>query len=265
MLRRLCAASLAALTMAMASCGGGVFGKQYEYEEDLTLALDGSGSVVVNASLAALAALRGLPVPTDPSSRVNRDEIRALFTTPVTEVTRVSRGWTRKGRRFTQIRVRFADVRKLHEAGPFSWSRYSLEGKDGLHEYMQSVGASAMKPGSLKNYGWDGSEIVAFRLHLPSKIVYHNVRILDTNETGEVERGNILRWEQHLADRLEGRKVDLHVKMESRSILRRTLWLFAGSFAAAVLVLVLGVWWFFRRGRTDNSKLQTTNSKGANP
>ena len=30
---------------------------------------------------------------------------------------------------------------------------------------------SAMRPGTLQNVGWSGGELVAFRLHLPSKIV----------------------------------------------------------------------------------------------
>jgi hypothetical protein len=252
---------LVALTIATASCGGGVFGKEYEYEEDLTIDLDGSGTVVVNASLPALAALRGLPVSTDPGSRVDRNQIRALYSTPVTEVTRVSRGWTRKGRRFTQVRVRFSDVRKLHEAGPFAWSRYALTQENGKHVYAQAVGPSAMKPGSLKNYGWDGSEIAAFRLHLPSRILFHNARDLETNETSDVARGNILAWEQQLTDRLEGRPVEIRVEMESRSILRKTLWLFGGAFAAAVLVMVLGIWWAFRRGKNLNSPSPTSNSQ----
>ena len=37
-----------------------------------------------------------------------------------------------------------------------------------------------MKPGSLGAHGWDGSEIVAFRLHLPSRILHHTARDLET-------------------------------------------------------------------------------------
>ena len=249
MLRRLCAAALVALTAGAIACGGRIFGKQYEYEEDLTLALDGSGTVIVNASLPSLAALRGLPVPTDTSSRLDRSAIRALYTSPVSRVTRVSRPWRRSGRRFVQVRVEFDDIRRLHEAGPFAWSRYSLAQHDGKHIYTQQVSASAMKPGSLQNYGWNGSEIVAFRLHLPSKILFHNARDLASNETASPARGNILAWEQHLADRLDGRAVDARVEMESRSILHRTLWLFAGAFGAAVLLLVALIWWTVKRGR----------------
>ena len=55
-----------------------VFGRQYEYEEDLTVDLNGTGTLTVNASLAALSALRGLDV--DPLGQsVDRDRIRALY------------------------------------------------------------------------------------------------------------------------------------------------------------------------------------------
>lgn len=241
---------LAAISiLAAVGCGGGILGKQYEYEEDLTLAIDGSGTLIVNASLPALAALRGLPVPTDPSARLEPDEIRALFQSPVTDVTRVSRPWRRKGRRFIQVRMEVSDVRKLSEAPPFAWSTYAFGPKDGIHLYGQVVGTAAFKPGGLQNYGWDGREIVAFRLHLPSRILHHTATDLETNEPTQASRGNILAWEQHLADRLEGQPVNILVEMESESILHRTLWLFAGAFTAAVLVLVLLIWWTMRKGR----------------
>jgi hypothetical protein len=249
-LTRVAAALVAAISILSAvGCSGGLLGRQYEYEEDLTLAIDGSATLVVNSSLPALAALRGLAVPTDPSERVDRDDIRAMFETPVSDVTRVSRVWTRKGRRFVQVRMKIPDVRRLGEAAPFAWSRYEFGAKDGRHIYSQTVGASAMKPGALKNYGWDGTEIVAFRLHLPSRILHHTARDLETNEPSDARRGNILAWEQHLADRLDGRPVNVLVEMESQSILHRTLWLFAGAFVSAVLVLVLLIWWTMRKGR----------------
>jgi hypothetical protein len=256
------------LLLTAAACrGGGLLGKQYEYEEDLTLGIDGSATLVVNASLASLAALRGLDVPTDPAARVDLDEIRALYETPVSDVTRVSRPWRRNGRRFVQIRMEISDINRLSEVPPLAWSTYAFgparpgelqstrqrpEDVEGIHVYRQIVGPSAMKPGTLKNYGWDGSEIVAFRLHLPSKIRYHTARDIDTNETVQASRGNILAWEQHLADRLDGQPVNVHVEMESQSILYRTLWLFGGAFAAAVLLLVLLIWWTMRRGRDED-------------
>ena len=251
---RLAAVALAATCfLASAGCARGLFGKQYEYEEDLTLSIDGSATLVVNASLPALAALRGLPVPTDPSVRIKSDEIRALFQTAVTDVTRVSRPWTRRGRRFVQVRIDVPDVRRLGEAAPFAWSKYEFGEKDGRHIYTQTVGAAAMKPGSLGNYGWDGSEIVAFRLHVPSRILHHTARDLQTNAPSEASRGNILAWEQHLADRLDGQPLSILVEMESQSILHQTLWLFAAAFGAAVLVLVLLIWWTMSKGKDQDA------------
>ncbi len=96
---------------------------------------------------------------------------------------------------------------------------------------------------------WDGSELVAFKLHAPSRILFHNVKRLEDGSNGAPDRGNILTWEQHLSDRRAGVPVDMEVRMDSESVLSRTLWLFGGAFAAAVLVLVTLVWLTMRRGR----------------
>jgi preprotein translocase subunit SecG len=37
--------------------------------------------------------------------------------------------------------------------------------------------------------------------------------------------------------------------METESILYRTLWLFGGTFIAAMLVLATIIWWVSRKGR----------------
>ena len=250
MSRRRCAVLVAVLvaTAATAACRANIFGKQYEYEEDLSLALDGTATLVINASIPSLAALRGLDVDPGASGRVDAGRIRAAYESPTTKVTRVSPPWRRRGRRFVQVRLSVTDVRKLHDVAPLSWSQYKLTSQNGRHVFEQMVGASALRAGTLRNVGWNGSEIVAFRLHLPSRIIWHNSRDLETNQTNETARGNILAWEQHLADRLEGRPLYIKVEMDSRSILHRTLWLFAGAFAAAVAVLALLIWLTIRRG-----------------
>jgi hypothetical protein len=229
-----------------------LFGRQYEYEEDLTVGIDGSGTLTINASLAALAALRGLAVDPQAAS-VDRDRIRALYQSPAVRVVSVPRPWIRRGRQFVQVNLEFDDVTRLHEAAPLAWSRYEMKAGGGQHVFRQVVGASALQPGSLKNVGWDGSEIVAFRLHLPSRILGHNARDLEKDEPTGIQRGNILAWEQHLADRLDGRPLAIEVRMDSESILYRTLFLFAGAFAAAVLTLVGLIWWTMRRGRDEPS------------
>jgi hypothetical protein len=244
-------AALLAVVVAAAvaaACNGRLFGTQYEYEEDLYLSLDGSATVVVNTSIPALAALRGVPLDPDPSVRPDPSKIRAAYESPGTKVARVSPPWRRKGRQFVQVRVETGDVAKLSEVAPLSWSRYQLGPRDGRHVFEQKVGASALRPGTLRNVGWTGDELVGFRLHLPSRIVWHNARRLDTNEPREVARGNILAWEQQLADRLDGVPVEIKVEMDSQSILYRTLWLFGGAFAAAIAVLAFLIWFTMRKG-----------------
>jgi hypothetical protein len=248
---RSAALALAACIVLATACGGRAFGRVYEYEEDLFLSLDGSAEVIVNSSIPALVALRGADLPSDPVTRLDRNKIRDLYASPLTEVTRVSRPWRRYGRRFVQVRLRVTDIRKLSEVAPFSWASYDLREKDGLIVYQQTVGASAHRPGTLQKVGWAGGELTAIRLHLPSRIVWHNARDLETNETSDIARGNILAWEQHLTDRLDGRPISIEVRMDRQSILNRTLWLFAGAFAAAVLLIGALLWWTVRKGAKD--------------
>ena len=244
------------------ACGTRMFGKQYEYEEELFVSLDGSATMIVNTSLAALGALRGLDFQSD-AGRIDRNAIRAAFTTPVTDVTRVSRPWRRAGRQFIQVRMNVRDIRQLGSAAPFAWSRYELTEAAGEHTFKQHIGASALRPGTMKNVGWSGEEVVAFRLHLPSRIRWHNSRDLETAATNETERGNILRWEQHLADRLDGVPVTVEVRMESQSILNRTLWLFAGAFVAAVALIGFLIWLTFKRGAKQEAARQAATKPSA--
>jgi len=236
---------------ATAACGGRIFGKQYEYEEDLYLATDGSADLIVNASIPALVSLRGLTLDDEPSAQVDREAVRAAYQSPDTEVTRVSRPWRRDGRRFVQVRLKVHDVRSLQTAAPFSWSRYAFSEDNGERVYQQTVGASALRPGTLKNYGWKGNELVAIRLHLPSRIISHNARDIETNSGTSVQRGNILAWEQLLTDRLDGRPIAIEVRMDRQSILYTTLWLFVGAFGAAVLVIGLLIWLTIRKGARE--------------
>jgi len=237
----------AACTLLLGTgCSGGGLARQYEYEEEVYLKLNGAAIVVVNASLPALAALRGLPLDASPTARVDRERVRQLFTSPAARVTRVSRPWRRAGRRFVQVRLETDDIRSLSEAPVFSWSRYRLDARDQLLVYTQRMGAAAgaRPPG----VNWVGSEIVAVRLHIPSRVEYHNA------PSGSVERGNILSWEQPLGDRLAGKPVEIEVRMQRQSILTRTLTVFGIAVAAAMLLLAAIVWWVRRKG----SRLQAS-------
>ena len=82
-------------------------------------------------------------------------------------------------------------------------------------------------------------------MHLPSEILFHNA------PSRQVERGNILEWEQPLAERLAGRSVDVEVHLASESILYTTLLLFGSTVVAAATAIALVIWWIARRGRDD--------------
>jgi hypothetical protein len=57
-------------------------------------------------------------------------------------------------------------------------------------------------------------------------------------------------WEQTLRDRAEGAPLHMEARMETESILYLTLWLFGGTFAAAMAALAGIVWWVSRKGRS---------------
>jgi hypothetical protein len=237
---RLCVlCGLCVLFASMAACSVTGLFRQYEYEEDVYLSLDGSATVYVNSSLAAVNALRGSSF--DPRARVDTDAVRAYYSSPVTRAGRVKE-WRRSNRRFMQVRLDTDDIRRLSEASPFAWSKYQFKRDGNLYLYLQTVGGAAAKdPG---NVGWTGRELVAFRLHLPSKIRYHNT-------LGVESRGNILVWEQPLADRLRGAPLTLDARMDQQSILYRTLWLFGATFLAVAVAFAVLIWWVMRRGGVE--------------
>ncbi len=230
------------------ACGGTTtLFRQYEYEEEVYLSLDGSATVYVNSSLPALNALRGTSFDATPAARVDTAAVRAYFSTPATRVIRVSQS-RRNNRRFVHVRLDVADITKLGGVAPFAWSTYRFTRDGDQFKYLQTVGAAAGK--DVGNVGWNGSEIVAFRLHLPSKIRYHN-------SGREVGRGNILVWEQSLVDRLRGVSVvydakggygALDARMDAQSILYTTLWLFGTTFLAVAIAFCGVIWWVMRRG-----------------
>jgi hypothetical protein len=225
-----------------------LLGREYEYEEDVTLAVDGSATVNINASVASLVVLRGLPLEVNSRAKFAPEKIRAAFEAVGCVVTRVSSApWIRDGRRFVQIRMDLPDIRDAGKCGVLAWSTYTFRDEDGLIRFQQTVGMPA--GGNAAGVNWKGNEIVAFKLHLPSKIQSHNVRDLETHETLRPERGNILTWEQWLKDRRIGTPLVMEMTMERESILYQTLWLFVGALVAALAVMGGLIAWTMRRGR----------------
>ena len=232
---------LVLVSVLLSTACGGIVARKYEYEEEIFLALDGSASVYVNASVPALVALRSMNLPLDPAARLDRQVVREIYTSPVTEVANVTTS-RRDGRRYVHLRVNVADIRKLGDAAPFAWSQYRYQDKDGLFEYSQTVQDSASK--EVGNIGWEGNELVAIRVHLPSKVEFHN------SPARTIERGNIIVWEQPLAQRQKGTPLELTVRMQTESILFRTLALFGMMMVAAALTFAAAIWFVKSRKAT---------------
>jgi hypothetical protein len=245
-MQRICgAAALALVALAAVGCASGGLFQQYEYEEDVYLSLDGTATVYVNSSVPALNALRGTSLDVGPTARLDREAVRKFYTTPVTHVGQVSQS-RRSGRRFLHVRLDVDDVRRLGATAPFQWSRYEFRRQGDLYVYLQTIGASANK--SVGDVGWKGDELVAFRLHLPSKIAYHNAGVEN------FKRGNILVWEQKLSDRLHGRQLVLDARMQAQSILYRTLLLFGATFVAVAVTFAIVIVAVLRGGRKRAGK-----------
>jgi hypothetical protein len=248
------------LAAAAAACAGrNPLGTEYEYEEDLTVAMDGSASIVVNASIPALNALHGMSLNPDVTARTDqlRDQVRALYESPYGTVGRIST-WTRSGRRFVGVHVSVPDILQLPKAAPFSWARYELRKDRDVVVFRETL--SKPPPPLVAPPEWRGDEIVAFRLHLPARIRFQNSRYLDNGASRPASRGNILTWEQRLHQRLEGKPIAyaddrtpdvMEARMDPESILYRTLWLFGIALAAALLVFAGLIWLTMRRGRDE--------------
>lgn len=234
------AATLLLATVGASACRGGGLVKYYEYDEDIYLSVDGSATIYLNASVPALVNLRGMDLDTRPNANVDRAEIRRLFSSDASRVTRVSR-WRRFGRQFVQVRMAVDDITRLGSTAPFSWATYQFERRDGVIVFRQRLGDAAGKP--VANVGWKGTELVAVRVHLPSRIQYHNAG------AGNLKRGNILVWEQPFAERQKGAPLEIEARIEETSILHSTLMLFAASGLLAILVLAAIVWWVVRKGK----------------
>jgi hypothetical protein len=213
--------------------------KRYEYDERVELSLDGSAIVDISASIPALVALRGATLSVDPEARFDRQAFRRLYEGQGVVVREVS-AFRRHGRRFVHVQLAVSDITQLQRLAPLSWSRYKLDRRDQEYRFVQEVGPPAQR--DVGDVGWTGNELIAFRVHPPSRINFHN-------SPRGVERGNTLAWEQTLRERLAGAPLRMEARMQTESILYHTLWLFAGTFTAAMLVLAAIIWWVSRKGR----------------
>ena len=206
------------------------------------LSLDGSATLYVNSSIEALNALRGTSFEPGETARVDRESVVRYFTTPATRVGRVTTS-RRRGRQYVHVRLETDDVSSLSTTAPFAWSSYSLHRRGETVVYTQAVDGRARSRETGTDEEWAGDELVAFRIHVPSVVEYHNAG------AENLRRGNIVVYEQSLKERLQGEPIEIEVRMEPQSILYSTLILFASMFAAVAALFGLVIWRVVRAGQ----------------
>jgi hypothetical protein len=142
------------------------------------------------------------------------------------------------------LRLDVPDIRRLGEAPPFAWSAYRYLEGDATFEFGQELNEAA--GAAVSDANWSGDELIAVRVHLPSVITEHN------SPSRKVERGNIVVWEQPLAERLKGVPLTIEATMQKESILFRTLALF-GAMAVLVVFTFVGFIWFVKSRKPSNA------------
>jgi hypothetical protein len=197
-----------------------LFRKQYEYEEEIYLALDGTATVNVNASVAALDALRGATFDVNPRARLDRGRARVL------------RG---PGTRSRASACRDATVagsctsRRLDDDPPAVTVRavrvvaVSTRSRRRGRGVPQVVGAPAADTVADS----DGRER-ARCLSRPHPEPHPVSQLADRRFSAATSRVGAA-----AARSLSGVPLDLQVQMEPQSILYSTLLLFAGTIVAA--------------------------------
>jgi len=225
---------LIVVLLAAASLRGCV---RYEYEHELWLKVDGSGTVHVTGQPWLWTAFKGLGRADDPGGTATVEAARALFERSGLRVRTVTLTH-REGRAYLFVAADFDDVSRLSgtPAFPDLDVRLTRDGDrlrlEGSWRRLNAVPQKRDTPG-----------LMAVRFHLPSKVYEHR------NAASGVERGNIVAWRQDLAAGLRGQPLVFGAVMDRRSILWSTLGLFAVAIGLAVSTLAVTLFVVFRRGR----------------
>jgi hypothetical protein len=233
MLPRLAALLLAAT--ALRAC------TSYEYEHEVWLRVDGSGTVNVTGRPALWTAFKSLPLDPKGDPEAMKLAARELFERSGLRVKRVTLT-TRRGQRYLFVSADFRDVNRISYTPAFPDLRIGLRREAGR---LQLDGSWQRPIEALPGGEQDKDGLMAVRFHLPSRVYGHRRAVFG------VERGNILGWRQETAVALDGGRLEFGAEMDERSILSSTVMLFVGAVVLAALLLALGLWAVVRRGRRD--------------
>jgi hypothetical protein len=233
MLRRLVALLFAAT--ALRGCAS------YEYEHEIWLRVDGSGTVNVTGRPALWTAFKSLPLDPQGDPAELKRKATELFERSGLSVKSVTLT-TKRGQRYLFVSADFKDVNRISFTPAFPDLRVGVRREGG----RLILDGSWQRPlDALAGGEHDRDGLMAVRFHLPSKVYRHR------NAAFGVERGNILSWPQDTAAALDGGRLEFGAEMDERSILSSTVMLFVGAVVLAVLLLATALWAVVRRGRRD--------------
>jgi len=208
----------------------------YEFDQELWLRVDGSGTVNVTGRPELWSAFK-LGDAGDPQA-LTPGALRVLFEHSGLRVREATRT-RRDGRPYLFVSADFDDVNRLGGTPAFPDLVIGLrrEGEELVLEGRWTAVATRAPPEVRSD------ELVAIRFHLPARIHSHR------NAADGVERGNIVSWRQSLGAALAGEPLEFGARMEDTSILRTTLLVFLGAGALGLGLVGVGLWLFWRRGR----------------
>lgn len=215
----------------------------YEYGEEIYLETDGSGEIHINGSRELFAALRGVGGSPDPDF-VTVNTLRRFYESPDLKVVSV-KGSRREGRAYFHVRGRFQDINRLSHHPAFRGRQLRLEQQAETLRFRAEIVGGEMVPGVR---GLRDDDLVAFRIHFPSPVHYHNSR-------SGVERGNIVVWQQTVAAHLKGEPLVLEARFDRLTVLAATLMLFGAAVGLVVLVLGAAIYAMLRLGRRQELAL----------
>lgn len=204
----------------------------YEYEEEVFLAVDGSGRIRVSGSEEMLAALH-----VDPAHPVTTATIAELFQGPGVEIDSV-RETERRGRRFLHVQGRFDEWNHLCALPAFADRDCRLEMSD--EELALYLTLPAPERGIPDRVPADA--VLALRFHFPSSVRYHN-------SPRGIERGNIIEWERSPAELIDESELRVEARFERRSVLASTLVVLGTAFGIVAGAVGLALWLMVRKGR----------------
>ena len=210
----------------------------YEYEHEFWLRVDGSGTVNVTGRPELWAAFKGAPTASPADEPALRQAARELFLKSGLRVRRVT-VTRRGGRPYLFVSADFVDLNALGGTPAFPDLRLTLE-REG--ENLRLLGTWSRPPG-LSSTPERSDGLMAVRFHLPSKVYDHR------NAVDGVERGNIVGWRQEVSQALARGNLEVGALIDSRSILRSTVTLFALAIAVALAALAAILFWVVRKGR----------------